>query len=54
VRLLWPSSTLSQPRSSDRGFTSDPAHWLETETESIKKVEVEVTARKTRMRGKGS
>jgi hypothetical protein len=31
VRLLWPSSTLSQPRSSVRGFTSDPAHWLETE-----------------------
>jgi hypothetical protein len=34
VRLLWPSGTLSQPRSSVRGFTSDPAHWLETETES--------------------
>jgi hypothetical protein len=34
VRLLWPSSTLSQPRSSVRGFTSDPAHWLETEIES--------------------
>jgi hypothetical protein len=31
VRLLWPSSTLSQPRSKVRGFTSDPAHWLETE-----------------------
>jgi hypothetical protein len=31
VRLLWPSSTLSQLRSSVRDFTSDPAHWLETE-----------------------
>jgi hypothetical protein len=37
VRLLWPSSTLSQPRSSVRGFTSDPAYWLETERESKKK-----------------
>jgi hypothetical protein len=37
VRLLWPSSTLSQPWSSVRGFTSDPAHWLKTEKESKKK-----------------
>jgi hypothetical protein len=37
VRSLWPRSTLSQPRSSVRGFTSDPAHWLETENRKLKK-----------------
>jgi hypothetical protein len=40
VRLLWPSSTLSHPRSSVRGFTSEPAHWLETEIESKKKAQL--------------
>jgi hypothetical protein len=36
VRLHWPSSTLSQPRPSVRGFTSDPADWLETERKKEK------------------
>jgi hypothetical protein len=32
VRLLW-------------GFTSDPAHWLETEKESKKKQEIRVESK---------